>query len=89
MRIRCPFCDERDSSEFIVVGDAGCPRPNPELADADKRFLDAVYLRVNPAGRHVELWYHGSGCRSWLQVTRDTLSHQVFAVEFVQERAGQ
>jgi heterotetrameric sarcosine oxidase delta subunit len=85
MRIRCPFCDERDSSEFTVVGDAGYRRPDPELPDAHQRFLEAVYLRDNPAGRHVELWYHGFGCRSWLQVTRDTVTHEVFAVEFVKD----
>ncbi len=24
-----------------------------------------------------ELWYHASGCRSWLTVTRDTRTHAV------------
>jgi sarcosine oxidase subunit delta len=87
MRIRCPFCDERDSSEFTVAGDAGCERPDPAQSDALQRFCDAVYLRDNPAGRHVELWYHASGCRSWLQVTRDTVTHEVLAVEFVKDVA--
>lgn len=36
-----------------------------------------VYLRDNPAGRHQEFWYHGNGCRSWLVVTRDTISHDI------------
>jgi sarcosine oxidase subunit delta len=86
MRIRCPFCGERDVSEFTYLGDAGFRRPDPAKADAQAQFFEAVYLRDNPAGRHEELWYHGSGCRSWLRVTRDTRTHEIFAADYV--RAG-
>jgi methylglutamate dehydrogenase subunit B len=44
-------------------------------------MVDYVYQRDNPAGRHSELWYHGSGCHGWLVVTRDTRSHAIEAVE--------
>ena len=82
MRIQCPFCGERDVGEFAYLGDAGARRPDPGLPDADERFHEAVYLRDNPAGPHAELWYHAFGCRSWLRVTRDTLTHEVLAVAF-------
>lgn len=85
MRIGCPFCGERDSSEFSIAGDASVRRPNADTPDAQSRFIDAVYLRDNPAGRFAELWYHGMGCRSWLQVTRDTRTHEIFTVTFVKE----
>ena len=85
MRVRCPFCGERDSSEFVFAGDARARRPDPDAPDAAARFFDAVYLRDNPAGRYAELWYHASGCRSWLAVTRDTRTHEVFSVEFARE----
>ena len=42
---------------------------------------DYVYLRDNPAGTIRELWYHASGCRSWLVVTRDTRTHAIESVE--------
>jgi sarcosine oxidase subunit delta len=84
MRIRCPFCGERDSSEFTVAGDAGQRRPSADAPDAERRFFDAVYLRDNPAGPHNELWYHGFGCRAWLNVARDTRTHEVLAVELMQ-----
>lgn len=70
------------------MGDATVRRPDASLADASSRFFDAVYLRDNPAGRHTELWYHGGGCRSWLHVTRDTRSHEVFEVSFAREAAS-
>ena len=87
MRIRCPFCGERDASEFSYLGDANFRRPDALAADAATHFFEAVYLRDNPAGRHDELWYHGSGCRSWLRVTRDTRTHEIFAAVHVM-RAG-
>jgi methylglutamate dehydrogenase subunit B len=84
MRIRCPFCGERDTSEFAYLGDARFKRPDPDAPDAAARFFEAVYLRDNPAGPHEELWYHSYGCRTWLRVTRDTLTHAVLDVQFAQ-----
>ena len=77
MRIHCPFCGERDVSEFSYLGDATVMRPDPASPDADTAFFEAVYLRDNPAGPHDELWYHGSGCRSWLRVRRNTRTHEI------------
>jgi len=77
VRIPCPFCGEREASEFSYLGDASAARPDPAAADADTRFFEAVYLRDNSAGPHDELWYHTSGCRSWLRVTRNTRSHEI------------
>ena len=80
MRIQCPFCGERDLSEFSYRGDAGFRRPDAAAPDAGPRFFEEVYLRVNPAGAHEELWYHLYGCRSWLKVTRNTRTHEILAV---------
>jgi sarcosine oxidase subunit delta len=85
MRIRCPFCGERDLSEFAYYGDAGVRRPDPQAADAEARFVEAVYFRDNPAGPHAELWRHASACRSWLRVTRDTRNHAILSVDFARE----
>jgi sarcosine oxidase subunit delta len=43
--------------------------------------VDYVYRRDNPAGPHRELWYHASGCRAWLVVARDVVSHAIASVE--------
>ncbi len=85
MRIDCPFCGERDVAEFTYLGDAAFRRPPPDTPDPAGRFFEAVYLRENPAGPHRELWYHGSGCHSWLQVTRDTRTHEILAVRLATE----
>jgi sarcosine oxidase subunit delta len=82
MRIRCPFCGERDLIEFSYLGDANPQRPDPNISDAQSKFFEAIYVRENPAGSHQELWYHTSGCRSWLQVVRDTRTHEIIDVDF-------
>ena len=82
MLIPCPFCGARDLSEFAYLGDATPTRPDPAAPDAMRAFHDYVYLRDNPAGPHREFWHHVAGCRSWLIVTRDTLSHEILAAEF-------
>jgi sarcosine oxidase subunit delta len=77
MRIPCPFCGARDVHEFSYLGDAKPRRPDPTAPDAAEAFFEYVYLRDNPAGPHKELWYHASGCRSWLTVDRDTRTHAI------------
>ena len=81
MRIPCPFCGVRDAAEFAYLGDAGYRRPAPDTPEVEKAFFEAVYLRDNPAGPHTELWYHASGCRSWLRVRRDTRTHEILGAE--------
>jgi len=88
MRIPCPFCGERDLSEFVYLGDADCRRPDPAAQEAAAQFIEAVYLRDNPAGPHEELWYHASGCRGWLRVNRNTVTHEIFTAGFEKEAAG-
>lgn len=75
MLIRCPWCGERDSSEFHYGGDATVKRPAEDAGL--KAWHDYVYLRDNPKGPHQELWQHSAGCRAFLVVTRDTLTHAI------------
>ena len=78
IRIECPFCGERDHSEFNYGGDASITYP-PLDAPADA-WHDAVFLRENICGRQSETWHHIHGCRMWLIVERDTMTHEIFAV---------
>jgi len=80
MRIRCPFCGDRDSREFSYLGSTqGIPTRALSPAGPEEVFA-AVYLRSNPAGPHEELWYHVYGCRLWLCVNRNTLTHEILSV---------
>lgn len=44
-------------------------------------FMDYVYFRENPQGRHEEWWHHVQGCRQVLKVVRDTMTHEVISVD--------
>lgn len=76
-RFKCPHCGERDQLEFSYGGDATVPVPSLD-ADAETWF-DAVYQRQNPRGPHLEFWHHVAGCRQWIRVRRNTLTHEVLA----------
>ncbi len=76
--ITCPHCGARPKEEFSIRSDATLTRPAP---DADAETWHAyVYLRDNPRGRHLEYWHHASGCRRWLVVERDTVTHAIHSV---------
>ncbi len=94
MLIDHPLLGPRDASEFTYLGDAcllerpcieatgDAPTPNDVRA-----MHDHVHLRDNPAGSHRELWFHEQGDRSWLVVTRDTLTHRISCVELASDVA--
>jgi sarcosine oxidase subunit delta len=83
MRLPCPFCGERDVSEFVCKGEVLPARPDPAAPGAEDRFVEYLYARDNPAGPCREHWYHAAGCRRWLLVTRDLRSHAVLGAAFV------
>ena len=88
MIIDHPLLGPRDAAEFTCLGDAALiDRPDPQVGDAAEQFHDYLYLRDNPAGEHRELWFHEQGDRSWLVVTRDTLTHEITRVELARDVA--
>lgn len=76
-RIDCPWCGKRDEAEFQYRGDATVKRPPFEASEA--AFFKYVYERENPKGWHTEWWHHVGGCRKWVKVVRNTLTHEIAA----------
>ena len=88
MIINHPHLGPRDAAEFNILGDASLlKRPDWQADDADDAFYRYLYLRDNPAGLHRELWFHEQGDRSWLVVTRDTVTHAVVEVALAHDVA--
>jgi sarcosine oxidase subunit delta len=86
MLIPHPLLGLRDAQEFTYLGDASLlKRPDGMKEGADKSFYDYVYLRENPAGLHRELWFHEQGDRSWLVVTRNTVTHEIVDAQLARE----
>jgi methylglutamate dehydrogenase subunit B len=85
MRIPCPLCGTRDRREFYYYGSEDYlnrPTDQGSIDDLDNH----LFLRDNPAGITRDVWYHETGCTSWLIVTRNTISHEVLGSELVSAR---
>lgn len=90
MIIDHPLLGPRDSSAFTYLGDASLiDRPDWQSKNAPRDFYEYQYLRDNPAGLLRELWYHEAGDRSWLVVTRNTVTHEITSVELARDVARQ
>lgn len=85
MRIPCPLCGDRDLREFTYLGDS-IYLDRPERGDAEgyDRYL---HLRENPAGPTRELWFHSGACGAWLEVTRNTVTHEITGARLVSDTA--
>ena len=87
MRITCPLCGDRDRREFHYYGAADYGQ-RPAAGAAPEAWDAYLHLRDNPAGETRDLWYHEMGCASWIEVTRNTVTHEVLSSRLLAEPAG-
>ena len=84
IRINCPICGPRAETEFTYGGDATVRRPAME-EQTTQPWLDFVFNRDNPRGAHQEYWHHVQGCRQWVVLERNTLTHEIGACRLARE----
>ncbi|MGB0844201.1 MAG: sarcosine oxidase subunit delta [Alphaproteobacteria bacterium] len=77
IKIDCPHCGTRNHDEFTYVSAAN--RQMPAFGSSTEAFNEYVFLRDNPKGLHWELWQHTGGCRAFVEVHRNTVTHEVLA----------
>jgi len=87
MIINHPLLGPRDAAEFVYLGDAAMINRPDGMTASDRDMHDYMFLRDNPAGKIRELWYHEQGDRSWLVVTRNTVTHEITNVELARDVA--
>jgi heterotetrameric sarcosine oxidase delta subunit len=79
-QIDCPHCGPRAQIEFAygrtldAVVDPAAP------ADVQ---MAALFTRANPMGVGEEIWRHTYGCRAWMILTRDRVTHAIHAVRAI------
>ena len=83
--IPCPVCGLRDHSEFTYYRPAG---EAPGLDARQQDWVQYLFIRENAKGPVREYWQHLQGCRLWLIVERDTLTHEVSSVEIAHSGAA-
>jgi sarcosine oxidase subunit delta len=72
--IHCPHCGPRAQIEFSYE------RTMDSLVDPAAPSDEAIrtlFTRANPMGRDDELWRHTFGCRAWLVLTRNRVTHVI------------
>jgi sarcosine oxidase subunit delta len=74
----CPFCGERDETEFHFGAEAGKTRPEPAAEVSPARWAEYLYGKANPKGATREIWVH-STCGAFFLMERDTVTHAVTA----------
>lgn len=75
--IECPWCGQRDESEFSYAGEAHIARPLETEKLSDEAWADYLFMRNNPKGLHREQWLHAAGCRRYFNVERDTATYRI------------
>ena len=78
--INCPYCGERDQSEFSSGGEAHVARPENSEKLRVKAWGEYVFLRANPKGIFYQRWVHSHGCRKWFNVGRDTSTDEILKI---------
>jgi sarcosine oxidase, subunit delta len=77
--IPCPWCGPRDEAEFTCGGEAYLVRP--PIGCSNSEWAAYLFERKNPRGLTTERWHHSFGCGQWMNVSRNTVTHAISAVE--------
>jgi len=75
--IDCPHCGPRTQNEFAYDRTLDAI---VQLAMVPSDAMTTLYTRANPRGWSDELWHHRFGCRTWLVVRRQTVTHAIESV---------
>ncbi len=69
--INCPYCGERDQSEFSAGGEAHIIRPKQPTELNDDQWAEFLFMRKNIKGIQLERWNHAHGVENgstWLEI---------------------
>ena len=81
LQINCPWCGQRDETEFHYGGEAHVPYPEDPFELDDQQWARYLFYRANPRGLLSERWAHNAGCRRWFNAVRDTVTYE-FKTEY-------
>ena len=84
--IPCPWCGEREETEFRCGGEAHIARPaDPSKLD-DAAWAEFLFVRTNAKGVLAERWNHAHGCQRWFNALRETASDRIIQTYLMGEK---
>ena len=72
--IPCPNCGNRSVYEYRFGGEL---KQRPQATAPDALWHEYSFNKVNRAGEQTEWWFHRSGCKQWIQASRNTVTNEV------------
>ena len=78
--INCPYCGEREQSEFKAGGEAHIVRPKQPTELSDDQWAEYLFMRKNIKGIQFERWVHTHGCRKWFNAVRNTSTDEILKI---------
>lgn len=72
--VKCPWCGEREQTEFSYGGEAHIARPLKPEGISDEEWGAYIYTRQNTKGVMAERWIHTQGCGRWFNAIRHTVT---------------
>ncbi|MBA3249680.1 MAG: sarcosine oxidase subunit delta [Geodermatophilaceae bacterium] len=79
MLIPCPWCGEREETEFHYGGQAHVAYPDDPSAVDDAGWAAYLFVRDNSKGWFAERWLHRAGCQRWFNAVRHTVTYEIAA----------
>jgi sarcosine oxidase, subunit delta len=79
LKIKCPWCGQREETEFTYGGEANVMRPQDPYALDDQKWAEYLYFKKNTMGDFEEQWNHAHGCRKWFNIKRNTLTNEILS----------
>ena len=76
MLIECPWCGEREESEFSYGGAPTSAYPDEPSTLASNAWAEFLFCRDNQKGWFHERWMHSAGCRRWFNALRHTVTYE-------------
>ena len=75
LTLPCPFCGQRDETEFLNAGPTKPARPGTDVTDSE--WINWLTVPVNPVGYVEEKWWHAKGCGKYFTIKRHTVTHEI------------
>ncbi|MEE9336281.1 MAG: sarcosine oxidase subunit delta [Granulosicoccaceae bacterium] len=76
-QIKCPYCGNREMTEYTYGGEANLSRPTRLESEDSLALTSYLFSRTNKRGIHLERWFHVFGCRKWFNVARNTITNEI------------
>ena len=75
--IPCPHCGDRAQTEFDYVRTLDSV---VTLEMPSDEAMNTLFERANPRGVDQELWRHSQGCRQFIAMRRNRVTHEIMSV---------